>query len=220
LTFILDDFGVGGSHLDTGSEASSTPYYLYIDNVSGVMTPVISATPSDDIGDTKPGYHPTRTDERCIGSIWNNEVENITPFDMVGNKVMFRSHDGDHEHDLLETANTAWRNEPVNLPASASSVFISASALWPTAAGMACWGIDGATGVLTAGSVDPTAAGFENVLLYAVSQGSNDGNGYSIQGEIQIIDGSSPAISYGLTRSLSSNHFMIVNGYIDRWAPK
>jgi hypothetical protein len=220
LVFVLGDSGAPGSHLDTGLETSSTPYYLYIDNVAGVMIPVISATPPDNLGDTKPGYHPVRTDERCIGSIWNNSTEDITPFNMVVNKVMFRNHDWNHEYNLSENASTSWYHLSVNLPESASSVFISSSARWPTATGMVCWGVDGATGVLTAHETDPTAAGFENVILYAMSSGTNDGNGISIQGELQIIDGSSPAISYGITRDLHSDHFMIVGGYTDRWAPR
>lgn len=221
LTFILDDFGVGGSHLDTGSEANSTPYYLYINNNAGVMEPVISASAPHDIGGVKPGYHPTRTDERCIGSFWNNVSEDIKPFYMDGNKVMFKDHDADHEHDLTEAASTSWVNLPLNLPLTALAVSISASAKWGAAGnGMVCWGVDGATGTLTSTNMDPTAAGFEDVILYAASSSSQDANGYSVQGKIPIDDRANPAVSYGVTRNLSSDHFMIVNGYTDIWAPK
>ena len=140
---------------------------------------------------------------------------------MDGKNVRFTSHDSNHEYSLLESASTSWRNLPINIPETALSVSISASALWgATGQGMVCWGVDGALGTLTSAGVNPTASGFEYVLLYGASTGSNDGNGYSVQGNIPIDDKTTPAISYGITRNLASNHFMIINGYTDTWAPR
>jgi hypothetical protein len=181
------------------------------------MTPVISALAPIELGLANAGYHPTRTDERCVGSVWNNGSDDITPFFMDGNKVMFKDHDVSHEYDLQTTASTSWRNLPLNLPLTAASVSISASSLWPTSTGMVCWGADGATGSLTGSEIDPTVFGFEDVLLHASSFGTNDGNGQSIHGSLPIVDRASPAISYGITKSIPNVYIMIVRGYTDIW---
>jgi len=161
LIFILDDFGVGGSVLDVGSEAVSTAYYLYIDDVAGVMTPVLSVTPPVLPGAAGiVGYHPTRTDELCIGSIWNDVGEDIVPAIWTPDgMVMFTEHDSDHTHDLIEAASTSWRNEVLSIPETAVGVIISASVLTPTVDGMVMFAADGATGTIPTGGQDPTIAG-------------------------------------------------------------
>jgi hypothetical protein len=230
LDFILDDFGVGGSHLDVGSEASSTPYYLYVDNVAGVMTPVISATPPDDIGDTKPGYHPTRTDERCIGSIWNNSVQNITPFIMNGNKVQFTSRDqNDHLYSnssgfLGANSSGAWRNLNLDLPLTCISVEFNATSNMPAAN---CVFVLGAGNASSSPLVkELQESGNQDVLYAGRVRGSDDGSGFSITGSIPIVNRLIPNIRYAMVDSSISNSGSSDNpywhtiGYTDLWAPK
>ena len=187
------------------------------------MSGVISALAPIEVGLANAGYHPTRTDERCVGSIWNNAADDISQFYMDGQHVMFKDHGADHEHDLSVTASTSWRNLPVNIPLSATSVSISVSSKYgATGDGMVVYGADGATGTLTSTSMDPTDNGFEDVLLHAASSSSQDANGVSVHGSIPIDDRTVPAISYGMTRNLHNDdvHILIVNGYTDLWAPK
>ncbi len=220
LIFILDDFGVGGSHLDVGSEASSTPYYLYIDNVGGLMTPVISATPPDDIGDTKPGYHPVRTDERCIGSIWNDNVQNITPFFMAGNRVMFTPKSPDHVFALDGTSTTSWRNLVIDsIPLTALAVDFNSAAIMPTSNSIFVYGAGNA--VSSPLSIDLTAAGSEDVMFAARQNGTNDNAGHGISGSIPIVNRLAPNIKYAFNGGFSSSDpVLYVTGYRDLWAPK
>ncbi len=204
-----------------GSEVASVPLYLYARDNAGVLDEQISATVPDLPGGTKPGYKNADATRRCIGSVYNDVGQDLVPTIWgPGGQVMFLEHDADHHHDLVEAASTSWRNEVVNIPVTASGVFISASGIWPTGTGGIFFAADGATGTIPAGGVDPTNANLINALLHAVSTGSNDGNGVSVQGEIPIVTPATPAISYVSSVGLTSNFFMVVRGYRDLYAPK
>lgn len=219
IAFILGDFGVGGSHLDAGSEAASTAYYLYADNVAGVITPVISATAPQDIGGTKPGYHPTRTDERCIGSFWNGAGEDITKFYMVGNQHMFAPKNADHVYSLTGTAGTVWVNLPITtIPLTASGVIFNAAANINVGNGAAYFAHDGASSSPLTN--DLTAAVNVEALYAHKGNGSNDAHGMSISGTIPIVDRTTPAISYAFVTAAASNAALFVTGYVDLWAPR
>ncbi len=208
------DFG----DLDTGGEASSTAYYLYIDNLAGVMDPVVSIDPPTPLdGGGKVGYHPTRTDEVCIGGVWNDVGSDFVEFiHMPDGTIMLLSHDGDHEHTLATAAATSWRNETVNIPETSMSVLFCASAKTTTNDGMVVFGKDGATGTLGTGDTDPKI--IADVMLFAINSGATDAKGYSVVGEIPIVDRTTPAISYGMTDAVTV-HSMIINGYRDIFAP-
>ena len=204
-----------------GAEGPSIALYLYVKDAAGVLEEQISPTAPDLPGGTKPGYKSGDATRRCIGSTWNNAGSNLVPSIWgPGGAVMFTEHDADHGHDLIEAASTSWRNEVVKIPVTASGVFISASGIWPVTTGGIFFAADGATGTIPAAGVDPTVAAFKNSLLHAVSTGSNDGNGVSVQGEIPITIPATPAISYVSTAGLSSNFFMVVRGYRDIFAPR
>jgi len=207
--------------LDTGSELASTAYYMYIDDVAGVMTAVVSASaPVLPTEAGKVGYHPTRTDELCIGGFWNNVLFDIVPTIWTPDGMaMFTEHDADHGHDLIELPSIAWRNEVVKIPETASGVLISASAQTPTVAGGIFFAADGATGTIPANGVNPTIAAFKNSLMYAINAGGGDIKGSSVHGEIPIVTPATPAISYVSTFGLS-NFFMIVRGYRDIFSPR
>ena len=211
LTF---DFG----DLDTGAEAASTPYYFYIDNVAGVMTAVVSITPPTVLGAIgKVGYHPSRTDERCVLGVWNDVGSDfVDAIHMPDGKVIFIDHDSDHEHNLLESASTSWRNEPVNIPETAASVLFSAGAVFTSGDGMVAWGKDGASSTLSGAANDPTAD--PDIMFFAVTGGTTR-TIYQIQDEMPIVDRTAPALNYGITNILE-DHYMIVNGYRDLFAPK
>jgi hypothetical protein len=231
LTFTLGDFGVGLSNLDVGLEASSTPYYLFVWNDGGVITPVISATPPDDIGGTKPGYHPINTGQRCIGSIWNNSAENITPFIMNGNKVQFTTKDmtdhlfSDSSSPAFNGASTStWRNLNLPLPLTCISVEFNAASNMPAA---------NCVFVLGAGNASSNPlerelqnSGNADVLYAARARGSDDGSGFSITGSIPIVNRLVPNIRYAMVDSSISNSGSDDNpywhtiGYTDLWAPK
>jgi hypothetical protein len=214
LDFILDDFGVGGSHLDTGSEASQTPYYLYIDNDGGAMAAVISVDAPIEVGLTNAGYHPVRTDERYIGSIWNDVGQDIVPFVMSGNKQMFLEHDSNHEHALSLVASTSWRNLPLNIPETASAVLFSAN-IWKNGNGASFYGPDGAVDTISGSTKDITSV--DEAMFICTVHGANQPTGSSADGEIPIVDRSAPAISYGASVNLSG-HNLVVRGYVDMWA--
>ena len=204
------------------TEDASTPYYLYFDNLTtpGTLLPIISKTPPDDYGGTKPGYHPTLADHRCVGSGWNNVLSDLVKSHWLpGGDVMFSEHDNDHEHALIGTATTSWRNEVVKLPVTCMDVRLSMSGTrGPGAAGGIMVGADGATGVLGGG--DPTTAGMKNVLMHSITTAAGDLSGVSVQGSIPIVTPATPAISYAVTAINLSNFFMVVTGYRDKWAPK
>lgn len=208
--------------LETGSEAASTQYYLYLSNETGTLTAHLSVTaPHNPGGGGKVGYHSgAETDWRCIGSVPNDASSDFVFCRWLGDgRVLFTKHDADHEHTLTGTESTSWRTQAVNVPESASAFHISISGKAPTGEGMLVVGADGATGTLTDAEVDPSAAGFENVLLHSASQGSNDGNGVSVHGEIPTITRSSPKLSYGNTKTMIEL-ILLVTGYTDEFAPK
>ena len=74
------------------------------------------------------------------------------------------------------------------------------------------YGAENASGTLTGAETDPTASGFEDVLLAAPSTGTGDQKGFNVSGEIPIID-TTPQFSYGLTDDLASDHVAIITGY-------
>lgn len=217
-TNLVFDFG----DLDTGIEVASTAYYFYINNIAGVMTPVVSITPPNDIGGVgKVGYHPTRTDERCVLGVWNDAGSDFVDAIHYGDgTVVFIEWDADHLVALTETASVTWTNQTVNIPKTALSVLISASARTTATNGLYGFGKDGASGTIAVGVDDLDVTDYKHALLFSNNAGSNDGNTICIQGEIPIIDRAIPAISYFLTRTVTAPYQMVVRGYRDIFAPK
>lgn len=206
--------------LDTGSDTNSTAYYLYVDNQSGVMVPKFSISPPIDIGSGgKVGYHPTRTDERCIGSIWNNSGfsgDFISQEWMPDGRVIFQHVDiEDHKFDLSFAASTSWYPiTTLNLPLTAMSVTFCNAGIFTSGKGMIVWGKDGAAGGLTSADDDPID---RDILYFAVSDGAAV-IPFSITGEIPILDRANPEIRYGITNTVQAN-FMKITGYHDWCAP-
>jgi hypothetical protein len=224
LIFILDDFGVGGSVLDVGSEAVSTAYYLYIDDIAGVMTPVISVTPPVLPGAAGVvGYHPTRTDELCIGSFWNDAGEDIVNTIWgPGQEVRFINMDGDHQISPSATAAVVWKTQAVNLPETASHIILSAHGESPSASGLLGFAVGNATGAVTALANRISAMGTSGPFcLYAtVWDSGGDINGFGLaEMSIPVTVPASPQFSYAITRTLNGTLEVNVLGYRDHFAP-
>lgn len=122
-TFI--DFDIT-TDVEAGGEVASTAYYLYVENVAGVITPHLSVTVPDLPGAAgKTGYHTSNTDWRCIGGAWNDVGSDWADgiWDGNGNFLM-KTTDADHEYDLDETiANNTWSaQENLNIPKCALAV--------------------------------------------------------------------------------------------------
>lgn len=86
-------------HLD-GSEAASTWYYVYLENVGGALVPHISASPPVLPGSVsgKVGYHPVNTNWRFLapmdnpaeGVLYNDGSSNLVPWTEVGSEWHLR----------------------------------------------------------------------------------------------------------------------------------
>ncbi len=219
------DLTVGSS-----PESASTPYYLYVWNNGGVITPKISGTPPDDIGGTKPGYHPVRDTERCVGSIWNGSTSNITKFYTDGNRIMFSPRDQtNHDFDLDGTrtntstnANGTWRNLSLLLPFTAIAVDFNGAGPMPTT-NCAAFFADGAS-VGGGLGIDLSSTGNFEVLFASRARGSNDNAASGIAGSIPIVNRLAPNVHYAFVTAGSNagmnDWVFYVTGYRDLWAPK
>jgi hypothetical protein len=125
IVWELGDSGVGGSDLDTGSEATDTPYYLYLENSSGTLVQHLSATGPEPRGSAdKVGYHPTNTTWRCVGSFWNDAGEDVANFNACrgGLIVLF-----DRDSSFTEAPNNAaYTALTINAPRTASAFYLHA----------------------------------------------------------------------------------------------
>jgi hypothetical protein len=214
LVFILGDFGVGGSVLDTGSETSSTPYYMYVDNDGGAMAPVLSAdAPTLPGTGNKAGYHPSRTDERCIGSFWNNAAEHISRFTVSNaGEMRLHQHDSDHEHELLTTLRN-WTAVPLNIPKCCYSVkgMSYANGVTPTFH----FGPDDAAGTLS--DSNPLESGNQqSFMVLTTGDASNNNTASAI--DIPIVNPDTPEIMYGVTANAGGGgpkNSLVITSWVD-----
>jgi hypothetical protein len=115
LSVDLDVSGLGG--LDTGSQASSTWYHVYLvpDSIDGLLNAVASVTDPDSGGPT--GYDVWR----WIGSVRNNGSSNIRMFWQIGNRFYSEADDSDSELVLLSASSPttgSWVNLSTALAAA------------------------------------------------------------------------------------------------------
>ncbi len=217
------DISDAGHREGAQTEDPSKAYYLYFDNdtTPATLLPIISTTPPDDIDGTKPGYHPTLADHRCVGSVWQNANSDIVKsLWQPGGVVMFTEHDADHTPTVNGAATASWRNLPVNLPLTALDIRLTISGTRGAGAvGGVIVGADGATGTIGGGDLT-TPAGMKHVLMHSITTGAGDFSGASVQGVVPIVTPATPAISYAVTAVTLNTFFMAVTGYRDRWAPK
>lgn len=117
------------ANLDTGSEAASTWYYCYLANISGVLTPKVSATAPSMTPPAKVGYHPTNTGWRFVQAFRNDASSNIIPFDTDANgRIVYRrrAEDAVQVISLAATAPTTYQlvSLATVLPATATAALL------------------------------------------------------------------------------------------------
>lgn len=84
------------TNLDTGGEAASIWYYLYVHWSGTVITPHISATGPN----LTTAQHPSHSTWRYVGAIYNDTSSNFRPQDRFGQLVFFRNAQPD---DILDS---------------------------------------------------------------------------------------------------------------------
>lgn len=221
------------SHL-IPSEAASTPYYLYVQNVSGVLTPHIDSVRPYLPGEVKPGYHSSGgglAGYLCVGSFWNDPSQDIVPARWGGHGwAEFFERVSDHVHALGTTVPTAWTAQALELPLCASAV-----RLVHTATGecySVVFGASDAPGTLPTGA---SSGGYAHsfgastmigvlVRMHASVRSESSNDCASGQFEIPISDPTSPGIRWGnlqewATPQITFNE-IAVNGYQDIYAPR
>lgn len=182
-----------------GTETASLPIYLYVNNVAGVLTPHLSHTAPDLPGGTKPGYHPTNTSWRCVGTCWNDSALNIVPFVTSGGWHMFRELVPNHVHALSLAHPLGWTSLALNIPKGAREVRLTNIV---HADDVYCvYGQSDAPGTLPAGNAGfgYGTAGGQGVIAMSdlVGLGSSASDGDSSQFVIGIADQNAPGIRYG-----------------------
>lgn len=213
LTFAWGD-------LDTGSETASTFYYCYVEDVSGVLTPHISAT-APETSANKVGYHPTNTTWRYVGAFRNNASSNIDPFDALGNQVFFRTNESERVHTLGSAiVATAWTSQAVVLPKTASSMILNAQIAIDDLAFV--YGRSDAIGTLPAsGNAFYADSGMEGVLMTMGGESGTSGSpsNDAAQFVIPVADKDSPAFRWGIVvragAPANGYHQIAVRGYYD-----
>ena len=206
------------SDLDTGSEQADTWYYCYVDDVAGVMTPVISAT-GPEVSANKIGYHPSRTDERYVGAFRNNGSSNILPFDVVGQELWLRQ-STEFIYSLGTVVPTAWSSQALTMPKTANLVYLDALIKGDDAA--IAYGRSGTTVALPATQAAHKYgdSGMDDVLFMLGGDQGGSGEGHNAaRFAIPIGDQASPAVSWGIlnigaSATLSVNDIVVI-GYKD-----
>jgi len=209
------------------TEDASTIYYLYIDNLTtpGTPEPIISTTPPDDIAGTKPGYHPTLADHRCVGSVWNNSGSNIQPFIVQGAGWVQWMQPYDRAEQIFasldRTQAFTYTSQALNIPLSADMVELQFSI---EAAGQ--------VGTLIISASDagddswPTTAGPHSASLAVLNEvhtvvNMNTSTMKMPLVRLPIADRTAPAFKYASLRGTTLGFLeAIVNGYRDLWAPR
>ena len=208
------------------TEDASTPYYLYLDNdtTPGTPLPVVSKTVPLEIGTATPGYHPTLTDHRCVGSIWNDSGSDISKFNtMFGGMIRFdgitRDHT-DHTDELFKSATPAFRNQTLNIPLTATHVVLQIGMKMAGSQGWVAIAQDGAASVGLPSDNGPHRLS-DSEFVEASAILHQGGNGYAfLEITLDIPTRSAPAFNYGHNHNLLDMLSAVTIGYIDLWAPK
>lgn len=215
---VFIDFDITTDREGAQTEDASTAYYLYVENVAGVITPHVSKTVPDLPGDAgKTGYHPTEVDWRCIGGVWNDVgLDFVVGFwDNAGN-FNFELTDADHHHTLANIANDTWSaTEVLNIPlccSSANLLFNVEGVDFSIALG---------TTNSTGGTVDISAIDNAYTLLH-LGVGVTNVEVVSCKGDMPIADMSTPGFKYIMDKDAGDPGHMVVKvcGYHDVFAPR
>ena len=203
------------------TEAASKRLYLYVRNNAGVLDEQISETAPNVADDTKPGYKAGDATWRCIGSTYNDLGQDLVECSWgPGGRVLFHSHDADHEHDLSLTQ-AGWSSVVVvNIPLCASAVLLH-------------WYIAGTSDNAALGASNATVAPTVGRKILGTNAGdillgyAGDGSSAPIiasQFEMPIANMKAPGFKFttygGTLGGAGAENDVVVTGYIDIFAPK
>lgn len=228
-------FDIANDREGAQTEDASTPYYLYLDNLTtpGTLFPLVSKTPPDNTTGTKPGYHPTLVDHRCVGSIFNDSGLDLAKFTMENGFVRYDDITRDHTdftHGLNLSGQSALRSQSVNLPETATMMQIAAT-------------LGGATSIrgvyMAFAKAGATTTGFPSAGPYHalndsefvecafILQSGESGQGLNTKGsaaatfELDNATPATPVVLHGHNLSTDpANCDITILGYQDQWAPK
>jgi hypothetical protein len=212
-----------------GAEGASLPVYLYVENVAGVITPHLSGTVPQYVGDSKPGYHAVETSYRCIGSWWNGSGSDLLKGQMDRDGwLRFGYHDADHIYaggsEITTTPQADYRSLTMNIPKTASNVLIHAGLANETNSTYLALAKSGAgVTALPSGYNDLeklSAAGFEETVLLMQTKSAEVEVYGPVLVEIGIDNRAAPAIKYGTNLRVIDDVELVIMGYQDLWAPR
>jgi len=208
------------------AEAASTAYYLYLYNDAGVLTVAIGAEAPDEPGGTKPGYNPTNTGYRCVGSRWNNSSGHLHNCRTEQDGwTIFGPERDDTDHMLanaLVAPQADYNSLTLNIPASADEVRVVSSVESRAGGGyMAFAPSDAAAATLPDDQQELrlSQSGFEEAMfIHEVDSLKTT----SMQFQFSIADRSTPVLKYGHNITAPGQPFLelAVQGYKDIWAPR
>ena len=201
-----------------GAEAASTKLYLYVRDNAGVLDEQISATVPDLPGGTKPGYKSGDATRRCVGSTYNDIGSNlIESIWLPGGEVLFKSHDGDHEHSLALTQNLWSAVIPVNIPLCATAFRVLCHIDTAFNRSIAYGASDAATDPTVLNSIIGTNA---SEILLEMSEDGNAGHHQSIEGIIPVANIASPGFKFTTYNQALTKNELVVKGYHCLFAPR
>lgn len=221
----------------SGSETASSPVYYYVhwdpagDGGAGDFVPHATHTSPHLPGGAKPGYHPTNTTWRCVGTAWNGPGSDLVPFTLRRGRHTFRERVADHYHTLTMTFG-GWLDLALNVPdgAGAVSLLVLLRGDDPRVA----FGTSDAPGSLPTTETVPHSlndANMQGVLAIAGNETSSNistsggptQTTQTLQIDLPIADLASPGIRYGALdegAAGASNAEMKVIAYDDPFAPQ
>ena len=217
--------------ITTDREAAQTldpgiAYYLYLDNdtTPGTPLPVVSKTVPFDMGTAKPGYHPTLTDHRCVGSIWFNLISQISKFTAFpGGRIIFDSNNTTGDFFILNltlTGQAALRSRVLNVPKTALSCRLHA--MFHSHASQDGYMViakSDATMTVSAQIVPFSMVAFIPDDPVVILQ-QNTNRSVVSDFDMIIADRTAPAFKYGHDNSLPKMFEVKIVGYTDLWAPR
>ncbi len=217
------------------SEAALTPYYLYIEDDAGVLTPHIDSVRPYLPGETKPGYHSSGgglAGYLCVGSVFNDSGSALAAARWSnGWSIWSVGINGPFDWDQGTSIPTAWQTLALTgLPLCAAE-----ARFWATMEGSRigiCYGSSEAGTSLPSGAPAgymhrASDAGMRSVLASLDSEQGTPDPGYDAQGlqfDIPIADPAVPAIKWGIVDHHTSAQYLYENnlrciGYKDLYAP-
>ena len=220
-------FDIVTHHHGATAEAASQANYLYVENDvdDDTIDVHVSASAPYDINGTKPGFHTTENTWRCVGSIWNDSGSDLSKFIMGRDGLVLfdgitRDHT-DHTMQLSLAEQSAYRNQVLAMPVTATSVLLQLMHKASGSAGYAAFAQDGATSIgLPTDAPIHLLSDVEFVEAEVILQGGA-GDYMVVAKQFNLPNRVVPAFNYGHNRTSTPDLLQaVLMGYWDIWAPK